>query len=334
LIVTRTPIRISLGAGGTDLPFYYSRLGARFAAAAGSGYTYVMVNHHPDKVVWMGLNRAERVDSADKLTNRVVNKVLQRLELSRNIQVVSVSDVAPNSGLGTSSSFIVGLLNALHAYKGEYLWPNEIAEEACYVEQVLLGEQTGKQDQYAAAHGGLIWLEIEKDGKVATSRLNLRADFIRELQSRMVFFYTGIQRNSSSVQSWHRNAEENGGGEALDVLKQIAGIAISIRKALQDEDSHEFGSLVDSHWTFKRMLSNGIASHEIDRLYGIAKESGAIGGNLMGAGGGGYFMFVCGDRDAEVRLCKRLTIEGLRRVDLQFEMQGSTVVNLERNDAR
>ena len=326
MIVSKTPIRISLGAGGTDLPAFYSKFGARFATAAGSKFTYVIVNHHPEKIVWMGLNKAERVDSPDELNHNVVRKVLLMLDIQKNVEVVSVSDVQPNSGLGTSASFIVGLLNALHSYKGEFLWPQEIAEEACYVEQRLLAEQTGKQDQYAAALGGIIWLDIAKDGSVLPSRLRLSSEFIQELNDHLVFYYTGTQRSSYSVQSWHADGKAN--DKAIESLEMIQKVALEIRNALENQDISYFGKLMGEHWRYKKQLSTVISNDDIDKVYKLAVDAGALGGNLMGAGGGGHLMLVCSDDSVKQKVQKTLMDEGLQPVNMRFEMQGSTVTDL------
>ncbi|MDA4111210.1 MAG: kinase [Thaumarchaeota archaeon] len=326
MIISKTPIRISLGAGGTDLPGFYSKFGARFATSSGSKFTYVIVNQHPEKIVWMGMNKAERVDTPEELQHNIVGKVLALLDIRKNVEIVSMSDVLPNSGLGTSSSFVVGLLNALHSYKGEYLWPQEIAEEACYIEQELLSEQTGKQDQYAAALGGIIWLEIGRDGKVSSSRMKLKSEFVNELNDHLVFFYTGIQRSSTAVHTWHSHGKTD--ETTLGYLKNIQEVAIEIKGALEKQDIMNFGRLLDSHWQFKKQMANGISNDLIDDVYQRAIGAGAIGGNLMGAGGGGHFIFACPDSSSKIRVRKELIQAGLQPVDMRFEMQGSTVTNM------
>jgi D-glycero-alpha-D-manno-heptose-7-phosphate kinase len=326
LIVSKTPIRISMGAGGTDLPGFYSKYGAKFATSSGSKYTYVMVNQHPEKIVWMGLHQAERVESPDQLRHNIVREVLKHLDIRKNIEIVSVSDVLPNSGLGTSSSFVVGLLNALHAYRGEFLWPEEIAEEACFVEQKLLREQTGKQDQYAAALGGIIWLDISKSGNVAASRLRLDKDFTDLLVRQLAFFYTRIQRSSNEVQHWHNNGDMN--DDELLYLQKIKEVAIEIRTALEKQDIIDLGRLMDSHWQYKRKISDDISNEQIDNIYRSALNSGAIGGNLMGAGGGGHFLFVCKDEKSKTHISKEMSKLGLLPVNLRFSMQGSIVTDL------
>lgn len=328
MIVTKTPVRISLGAGGIDLPIYYRKFGAKFVTSAGSKHVYVMVNRHPEKVVWMGMYRAERVDRPEQLSHPVVSRVLQWMGIRRNIEIVSMSDVPPNSGVGTSSSFVVGLLNALHAFNGEYLWPQEIAEKACYVEQVLLKEKTGKQDPYAAAFGGIVWLEISKDGRVDTSRLGLKPEFIKELNDHIAFYYTGVQRSSSQMQDWQsiRGADKH--NQSIEKLRRIQQIALEIKQALLNDDIQEFGRLIDEHWKHKRRLSQKISSADIDRIYRLAMKSGAVGGNLMGAGGGGYYMFVCRDKTSKGMLRKTLSSTGLEEIAMSFEMKGSAVTRL------
>jgi D-glycero-alpha-D-manno-heptose-7-phosphate kinase len=274
----------------------------------------------------MGMNKAERVDTPEQLQHNIVGKVLAMLDVRKNIEVVSISDVNPNSGLGTSSSFVVGLLNALHSYKGEYLWPQEIAEEACYVEQKLLGEQTGKQDQYAVALGGIIWLEIGKDGKVSPSRLKLKSDFVEQLNRQLIFFYTGIQRSSTAAHSWHVDGRAD--DRSLEILQKIQEVALSIKNSLENQDVRNFGKLLDSHWKYKKQMASGISNDQIDLAYRLAIEAGAIGGNLMGAGGGGHLIFACPDDESKDRVRKALIKAGLHSVDMKFEMQGSTITEM------
>jgi len=328
VLITKTPVRISLGAGETDLPAYYQRYGARFATSAGSKFVYVMVNPHPDKIVWMGMANAERVDSPDQLRHKVVRNVLRWMDITRNIEIVSISEIPTNSGLGGSSSFIVGLLKALHAYKGEYPWPTEIAEEACYVERKLLREYAGKQDAYAASLGGILWMEISKRGRVNAVRLKLNDEFTSNLTDSIAFIYSGLERESSQIQTSHRIALEGGSSELTENLRKIARIAEGIRRALEHQDTIRFGELMNDHWACKRKLSGEMTNRTIDGLYELGRRSGAIGGNLMGAGGGGHFMFVCKDKMAKARLTKRFAAEGLREVDMRFEMVGSTLTKL------
>jgi D-glycero-alpha-D-manno-heptose-7-phosphate kinase len=219
------------------------------------------------------------------------------------------------------------LIKALHAYKNEYPWPNEIAEETCYVEQQLLHESSGKQDAYAASLGGLLWLEISTGGGVSASRLVLRRDFINELKDHLVFANTGTARNSSDMQNLHRHELEKGNMIVEESLKEIEKIAVKIKQALLEEDVASFGKLMGDHWEIKSRMNSAIADNRIRSLYRTALRNGAIGGNLMGAGGGGHFMFVCRNRDAKRNLSSVLVRMGLQLIDLGFELRGSAVTN-------
>lgn len=324
MLVSKTPVRISLGAGGTDLPFFYEKFGASFATAAGTKYVYVMVNRHPEKVVWMGLYRAERVDRASDLRHRLVRAVLEWMDVTEKIEIVTTSDVHPNSGLGSSSSFIVGLLHALHAYKGEYLWPEEIATEASYVERDLVKEYGGKQDQYAASLGGILWLRVSRGGLVRAHRLSLAPDFVKELEGHVAFFYTGTQRESATIQAYNLKLSEER-GMVVDNLQRIQAVALDVKEALLHKDIGEFGRLMDLHWRYKKRMSPNVSSPALNQLYKTALLSGAVGGNLMGAGGGGHFLFVCKDTRSRRTLISTLSRKGLLPVDIKFEMQGSII---------
>ena len=327
LILTRTPVRISMGAGATDLPPYYERRGAGFVTAAGSRYVYVMVHHHPEKVVWMGMNLAQRVDSPERLDHPVVREALKLMDLRKNIEVVSVSDVRLGSGMGASSSFIVGLLKALHAYKGEYPWPEELAKEACYVERTLLSESGGKQDQYAASLGGFIWMQISTKGEVEVSRLGLRPEFVSQLNRCIAFFHIGQERDSTKIQRGYEDLVT----ERTDIMEKLdrtRDLASQIRRALLAEDIVELGRLLDRHWQLKRQISPFVSTKEIDKAYRLGLRSGAIGANLMGAGGGGYLMLVCKDERAMKSVQHRMTSEGIDLIELGFEPRGSSLLEV------
>ncbi len=234
-----------------------------------------------------------------------------------------MADVPSQTGLGSSSSFLVGLLNALHAYKREYVSVAALAEEACKIDLEILKEPIGKQDQYAAAYGGLMQMEISQKGKVMVSRLDVHQDTIEELQRNLFLFYTGISRDASEVLQDQKSRAESS-QVSTEVLTQIKGIGYEIKKALENGDARRFGEWLNVHWETKKNLSNRITNPQIDKWYSTAIENGAIGGKIMGAGGGGFFMFYCDKNQKEFR--KAMTSSGLKELDFKFEFDGSKIL--------
>ena len=325
MIVTRTPFRVSLGGGGTDLPSYYSRYGGFIVSAAIDRYVYVMLNRRFEDSIRVSYSQTEIVDSADAVQHPIVREALRFTGLGKNLEIVSIADLPANTGLGSSCAFTVGLLNALHTMKREHLPLEELAEEACHIEIERLGEPIGKQDQYIAAFGGITCLEIDCEGGVRPYSLDLPEDVIQELENNTAVFYTGIQRSTSEVLSHQSKATEAKDERVTQALHMIKDIGREIRTALGRGDLDRFGWLMDEHWQAKKGLSNKVSSSKLDRWYEIATSHGALGGKVMGAGGGGFFVFYC-PNGAKGRLREALTAEGLKEMRMGIDFEGSKVL--------
>lgn len=321
MIVTKTPLRLPIGGGGTDLPFYYTKNRGFLIAAAINKYIYITI--HERKFYQESLlkySQIERVKGIDEIKHTRIREALRLLNINEPLEITSMADVPAQTGLGSSSSFLVGLLNALHAYKREFVSVANLAEEACKIDIEVLKEPIGKQDQYAAAYGGLIQMEINQKGKVIVSRLDITQDTIEELQRNLFLFYTGITRDASEVLlSQKKNAENS-----LEGMDQIKKIGYEIKKALENGDTRRFGEWLNVHWETKKTFSNKMTNPEIDRWYNIAIENGAIGGKVIGAGGGGFFMFYCDRNQKEFR--KAMANSGLKELDFKFEFDGSKIL--------
>src|SRR3989338_243355 len=275
MIITRTPVRIPLGGGGTDLPAYYEKYEASILSAAVTKYVYLVVRQHfEDTIRVTGYSRKEVVESPEEVQHPVVREALKMLGLGRGIEIVSMSDVPANTGLGTSSSFTVGLLNALHAFKGENPSQKTLAEEALQIERIILKEPGGVQDQYVAAYGGLISIEVNRKGDVGVSPLRIDADLMAELDRRLGFFYTKFQRSASAIQSEHVQALTNGNHQAVESLHEIKRIGLETRTAFEKGKLDRFGHLLNEHWNYKKQLGVNVSNENIDRWYQQAIEAG------------------------------------------------------------
>jgi D-glycero-alpha-D-manno-heptose-7-phosphate kinase len=325
MIITRTPMRFPLGGGGTDLPSYYSKFGCRMVSAAIDKYMYITVNRRIcDELLKINYSRVELVERPGDIQHDLVREAFARVGIDRAIEISSLADIPSGTGLGSSSAFLVGLLNALHVLKGEQIPRQELAEEACAIEIDRLGKPIGKQDQYMAAFGGVTILDIDKAGKVTVSPARISHEALRELEHSILVFYTGIQRESLDILVHQKRATEKNDGAVLDNLHLIRDIGLEILAAIEEEDLHRFGELLDVHWRTKKKLSTRVSTGEIDRWYALARKHGAIGGKVMGAGGGGFLMLYCEHNRSGLR--KAMRAAGLREIPYKFDVEGSRAV--------
>jgi D-glycero-alpha-D-manno-heptose-7-phosphate kinase len=324
MIVTRTPVRIPLGGGGTDLPSYYTQYGGFLISAAIDKYIYITLNKRFEKSIRVSYSSTEIVDSVEEIKHPIVREALKLLKIESGIEITSIGDVPSNTGLGTSSAFTVGLLNALHTYKNEKVNAKDLAEEACFLEIELLKEPIGKQDQYLSAYGGVQCLEIDRLGNVKVTPLHLSEDAIDQLESNTLLFYTGIRRSASEVLAPQNKGASLDNEKVIENMHKIKEIGLKIKKSFEEENLSHFGGLLDVHWQTKKNLSSKITQSQIDQWYQIARKSGALGGKLMGAGGGGFFMFYCDNGKNGFR--KIMEQEGLREMRFRLDWEGSKVL--------
>jgi len=324
MIIARTPVRISLGGGGTDLASYYCKYGGFLIAAAIDKYIFITVNRRFEDSIRVSYSKTEIVDKVEEIQHPIVREALKLLGYDGSLEITTIADVPANTGLGTSSSFTVGLLNALHTYKRESITAKALAEEACRIEIDILGEPVGKQDQYMAAFGGITCLTFAKNGEVTVTPLNISPDIIEELERHIMLFYTGIRRNSADVLSGQNNASQRDDKKVIENLHKIKEIGEEAKIALESGTVHRFGELLHTHWQSKKNLSHKVSRPEIDRWYALARQNGALGGKIMGAGGGGFFMFYVQGNKSKLRQVMRG--EGLREMRFKFDLEGSKVL--------
>ncbi|MCX6340340.1 MAG: galactokinase [Candidatus Aureabacteria bacterium] len=325
MIVTRTPMRITLGGGGTDLPSYYSRFGCKMVSAAIDKYMFITVNRRVcDDLLMIKYSRVEIVDRISTVVHPLVREALKRVGIEKAIEITSMADAPAGTGLGSSSVFLIGLLNALHTLKGEQIPRHELAEEACHIEIDVLKKPIGKQDQYIASFGGITVLEIDRTGKVTVSPVRISHEAIRELEHNVLIFYTGIRREELDILGEQNSATKREEKKVIANLHHIRDLGLKSLEALEAENLRLFGELLDVHWETKKRLSGRVSNKKIDRWYETAKKNGAVGGKIMGAGGGGFFMFYCDHNRSKLR--KALQGAGLREIPYAFDMEGTKVL--------
>ena len=323
-VTTITPLRFSLAGGGTDIPSYFTRNGGGVVSSTIDKYVYVTVKHHSplfDEAYRLTYSVTEHVNSLDDIKNDIARECLRLVHVDAPLHIATASDLPALSGLGSSSSFAVGLLYALHALRGENVSAGQLAEEACHIEIDVLRHPIGKQDQYAAAFGGLNYIAFQRDGRVNLDPLWMANDGISELFQHSMLFWTGQQREASNIlkRQVGRIAEKKAG------YKKLQRLAEDCRKSLLGGfNAKALGSLLDEGWHIKRDLSEGISNQNIDDWYKRAKAAGASGGKLLGAGGGG-FIYLIAPPDKQQSVCARL--RDMTRVRISYEPRGARILS-------
>ncbi len=325
MIVSRAPVRFSLGGGGTDLPSYSREHGGFLVAAAIDKYVFVNANRRFYPSIRLAYSKTETVERVDQIEHRIFREALRFAKIENGIELVSVADLPANSGLGSSSSFTVALLNALHTYKREFVPTQQLAEEACHIEIDVLKEPIGKQDQYISAYGGITAFTFDKDGSVHVERLPVKEDVIDELESNLLIFYSGVERSASAVLTEQAKTVKSNKDDAVARMHRIKEIGHETKKLLLEGNTDYFGELMHEHWTNKRKLASNMTDSAIDEHYEAARKAGAIGGKLMGAGGGGFFMFYV--RPTEKRkVLEAMSARGLRQLRFRFDFDGARIL--------
>lgn len=325
MIITRTPFRLTLGGGGTDLPSFYREHGGFILAVGIDKYMFINVNTPViDDKVRVRYTKSELVDHVDQVEHTLAREAMKSFGLAKGVEIVSVADIPSGTGLGSSSCYLVGLLNALRALMQRPVAPHELAEEACRIELNILGKPIGKQDQYMAAFGGLTSLTIEPDGSVFAERLSVNGELVEALENNLLLFYTHGTRDATEILARQDGATTKKDREVVTSLSEIKGIGLEIRDQIAKGNLRRFGELMDLHWRAKKRLSHGITNPQIDAWYELARRNGAIGGKISGAGGGGFLMLYC--EEDKCRLRKAMRGAGLRELNFRFEFEGSKVV--------
>jgi len=322
MIITRTPFRVTLGGGGTDLPAYYSKYGGFIFAAGIDKYMFINLNRPiVDDLVRVKYTRTEIVEHRDQLHHEIARAALGMMGIDNAVEIVSMADVPAGTGLGSSSCYAVGVLNALRTMKRDYVPLQELAEEACRLEIDILKKPIGKQDQYMAAFGGLTVLDIATDGGVTVHKVNAGSGEIDDLNRNMLMFYTNTSRSADEIL-----AEQSAGAgkqtkNVIESMHYIKEIGYRILEAVETGNLTDVGLLFDKHWQYKKRISARVSSPRFDEIYNVARENGALGGKISGAGGGGFFVFYVESKHAGFRgAMKKL---GLREMRYRFDFEGA-----------
>jgi D-glycero-alpha-D-manno-heptose-7-phosphate kinase len=323
MLITRTPLRISLGGGGTDLPSYYREFGGFVISAAISKYIYIGINRTFTDDYLLKYSEQERVREVDDIKHPIMREALMLHSVGPSLEIVSLADIPSGTGLGSSGTFTVGLLRALYAFKREHIVTGALAEEACHIEIDRLGRAVGKQDQYIAAFGGLTRFEFCTDDEVRASPLRVSNETLHDLEERLLLFFTGYSRRADSILEDQKTRSAQRDSSMLENLHMIASIGRRIGEALECGDTWRFGELMHEHWEYKRSRTSAMSSGEIDRWYQVGRANGAVGGKLVGAGAGGFLMFYAEDPAA---LREAMLDQGLAELRFSFDHDGSTVV--------
>ena len=326
MILTRAPLRIPLGGGGTDLPAYYSRFGGFLLATAINKYVYVVVNQPPaDDLIRLKYSEVEIVSNVNEIHHSVFKGALKHTRIDSGVEIATMADIPAGTGMGSSGSFTVALLAALYAVKRKNISPVKLAELAFRIETNGAGVITGKQDQYLAALGGFVCLEIDTSGNVKFSQLKLKPAVVEQLRSEILLFYTGVVRKDYVILQEQEKGTQEGNRDVIESLHTTKQLGFEIKAALEEGDLEHFGKLLHRHWLNKKMRSSKISNPQIDRWYEIARENGALGGKIMGAGGSGFFMFHSPDK-TKVKVREALAREGLREMAFDFDVEGAKLL--------
>jgi D-glycero-alpha-D-manno-heptose-7-phosphate kinase len=324
MIISRSPLRISLGGGGTDLPSYYQDHEGFLVAAAIDKYVYLTLHETFVQDTIIKYSQMERVPSADKIEHPIIREALKMLEIKEtNLELTSMADIPAGTGLGSSGSFTTALLKTLHAYKKDLIHPEELAEQACHIELDLLKDPIGKQDQYIAAYGGLTCFTFHKDGKVHAEPLKVSTETLYNLEDNLLLFFTGYSRSAGSILREQDDQSKKKADDMLQNLHFVKDLGLQSRDALEKGDLPEFGRLMNVHWEYKKKRSGSMSNGQIDEWYELALRSGAVGGKVIGAGGGGFLMFYAEDK---VRLRHALMAANLKEVRFRFDFEGTKIV--------
>jgi D-glycero-alpha-D-manno-heptose-7-phosphate kinase len=324
MIVTRAPLRITLGGGGTDLPSYYLEHGGFLIAAAIDKYVYITLHQTFVDELIIKYSKLETIKTIDEIEHPIFREALRYVGIDvPHLEITSMADIPAGTGLGSSGSFTTSLLKALHTLKKNLVHPQQLAEDACHIELDLLQEPIGKQDQYIAAYGGVTCFEFNKDGSVKAYPLNIDKETLYNLEDNLLLFFTGYSRSASAILKEQDDKTKGNNDDMLKNLNFIKELGFKSKNALEEGNLHAFAELMNVHWEHKKRRSNSMSNTEIDDWYKLALENGAIGGKMIGAGGGGFLMFYA---ENKMQLRKAMHEAGLHEVRFRFDFMGTHVV--------
>lgn len=321
MIIVRSPLRLPLGGGGTDLRSYYSKHGGFLVTAAIDKYVYVTLHETFAQELIIKYSQMERVQSVTEVRHPIIREALKLLDFSNvNLEITSMADIPAGTGLGSSGSFTTALLKGLHTYKQHIIHPRELAQQACELEIDILGEPIGKQDQFISAYGGLTCFTFNADETVDSSPLGIGAEALNSLEDKLCLFFTGYSRSASEILKDQDEKSKVADSAMIENLHTIKELGFRVRAALESSNFNEFGHIMNEHWEIKRKRSSSMSNSVIDNWYDLGIKNGALGGKLIGAGGGGFLLFLCQDKE---KLRASMRAAGLKEVRFRFDFEGT-----------
>lgn len=324
MIIARSPLRISLGGGGTDLPSYYRKHSGFLIAAAINKYVYITIHETFVNDLIIKYSKLERVPNAESIEHPIFREAIKLLKIEQtNIEIASMADIPAGTGLGSSGSFTTALLKALHTYRKSLIHPADLAEQASHIEIDILNEPVGKQDQYIAAYGGLTTFQFLPNDQVEVRPLKVDTETLYNLEDNLLLFFTGYSRSASSILKDQNERSKNRDQTMIDNLHFVKDLGWQSKEALEAGDLHTFAELMNVHWEWKRQRSEGMTNTDVDAWYKLAMENGAMAGKLIGAGGGGFMMFYTEDK---IRLRHAMSHAGLKEVRFRFDFEGTKTI--------
>lgn len=324
MIIVRSPLRISLGGGGTDLPSYYREHDGFLIAAAIDKYVYITLHQTFVEDLIIKYSKLERVSKVNEIEHPIIREALKHVGVTGSyLEITSMADIPSGTGLGSSGSFTTALIKALHSYQKKLLHPQQLAEEACHIELNLLKEPIGKQDQYIAAYGGITCFKFHSDDRVEAWPLKLSEETLFNLEDNLLLFFTGYSRSASGILKEQDQKSTEKSQAMLDNLHFVKELGLKSQAALEQNDLHEFANLMNMHWEYKKQRSANMSNSDIDDWYALARKNGALGGKVIGAGGGGFLMFYAEDK---ARLRHAMREAKLQEVRFRFDFNGTQVV--------
>ena len=324
MIIARSPLRITLGGGGTDLPSYYREHEGFLIAAAIDKYVYVTVMRPFSPGIYLKYSALEHVEQVSEVRHPIIREALEMQQLrTPQVEITTLADIPAGTGLGSSGSFTTALLKALHTHRRKAVHSRELAEQACEIEIDRLHEPIGRQDQYISAFGGINCLTFHHDHRVDVEPLRVSTRTMFDLEDNLLLFFTGFNRAARTILKDQHARSQAGEKAMLENLHYIKALAYRSRESLESGDLVKFGQLMHEHWEHKKRRSGGMSNPQIDQWYSLAMNNGAVGGKLVGAGGGGFLMFYASDRS---RLRQAMADAGLEEVRFRFDFEGTKVV--------
>ena len=319
MLIIRSPLRISIGGGGTDIPSYYKEKGSFFISAAINKYVYVTITKPFVKGIYLNYSKIERIKEIEKIDHKIIKEVLKQELIENKIEISTLTDIPAKTGLGSSGSFSTALIKAMYSFNQKMIGRRELAEKACDIEINKLNQPSGKQDQYISVYGGISEFNINKKGVVKVNNLKISNQTILELEDNLLLFFTGFSRNSSLILNEQNKKTINSNAQIIENLDYIKFLGKEIKKKLLKGNCSDFGKLMNEHWMYKLKRSKNMSNKTINEIYNFAMKNGAIGGKLIGAGGGGFLLFYT---NTPSRLRKAMNNKKLEEVRFKFDYEG------------